>query len=315
MVAGDYYLAPYTSLARCALVDNGVNYLLQSDAVENASWTVSNGSTVTTGITAPDSSTSARRIVETATTGSHNRGQAITVTSSVQDICVTGAIKKDTRGFGYVSLEEATGVTRTDAILDFSNGNITVGTGANWSNARAISYSLGNGWFYISLVARKTNSATSIRIYVGPTISTAGIGYSGSTSEGMYAWRITASPSSVPIRQVATTSSALTTGTDQTGGACYTKGWPASTSGLLLAGDWFAINGELKQLTAPVNSDAAGLAYMQFRPGLAGAPADNDAVVVQEPFGRFIYPQGTRELSNMFGTYADCEMDLEEIYS
>ncbi len=94
----------------------------------------------------------------------------------------------------------------------------------------------------------------------------------------------------------------------------YTKGWPASTNNLLLDGDWFEVNGELKQLTAPVNSDASGLAYIRFRPGLAGAPADNDPVIVLEPFGRFIYP-GTREFENLFGIYGDCEMNLEEVYT
>jgi hypothetical protein len=94
----------------------------------------------------------------------------------------------------------------------------------------------------------------------------------------------------------------------------YTKGWPVSTSGLLLSGDWFEINGELKQLTAPVNSDGLGLAYLQFRPGLAASPADSDPVIVYQPFGRFIYPGGTRELENLFGIYGDCEMNLEEVY-
>jgi hypothetical protein len=117
------------------------------------------------------------------------------------------------------------------------------------------------------------------------------------------------------MRLAQTTSSALTSGTAQTGGSLYVKGLPASTNGLLEVNDWVEVANQLKQVTARLNSDAAGLGYLQFRPALGDSPADNDPVIINQPFGRFIYSGQQKELENMFGVYGDVEMNLEEVYT
>lgn len=314
-MTGDYLNVPYISLAREPLVDNGANLLLRSDVISNASWTKTRSS-ASGSDTAPDGTALAERIIEDATaSNTHFVQQAVTVSSAVGDYCFAVAAKAGTRTFLALQMEEFTGGTVVTSYFNLTTGaSGTTSTGANWSNLRTFSVDLGGGWFYLAIVARKTNASTSLtqRIFIASADGTAS--YTGDGSSFVRAWRATLSQSSLPVRLVQTTT-ASTTGSGQTGAGLYTKGWPASTSGLLLTGDWVEINGELKQLTAPVNSDAAGMAYMQFRPGLAGAPADNDPVIVYEPFGRFIYPQGTREMSNLFGIYSDCEMDLEEIYA
>jgi hypothetical protein len=139
--------------------------------------------------------------------------------------------------------------------------------------------------------------------------------YTGNGTSSIAAWRCGMAVSSVPTRGAQTTSNAIASGTPQTGGALYLKGLPVSTNGLLEIGDWIEIAGQLKQATARLNSDAAGLGYLQFRPALGDSPADNDPVIINQPFGRFIYSGQQKELQNMFGLYGDIEMDLEEVYT
>lgn len=317
-MAGQSFFLPYTSFARCALVDNGANYLLQSDALGNgAIWSGVTGlSTITDNAqTDPIGTTTAETLVENSSNSEHFIAQGITVASDAADFAFACAIKAGNRSFAALTLVELTGSTSSQAFFNLSTGAVgTTGTGVNWSNVRSFIVALGNSWYYCCLIGRKTNAATglSCRVQIASANGTAT--YTGNGSGSIHAWRATVAQSSVPMRLTATTASAVSSGTAQTGNRIYTKGWPASTSGLLLTGDWIEMDGELKQLTASVNSDASGRAAIQFRPGLADSPADNDPVIVQEPFGRFIYPQGTRELENLFGIYGDCEMNLEEVY-
>ena len=64
-----------------------------------------------------------------------------------------------------------------------------------------------------------------------------------------------------------------------------TKGWTQGTAGLLLVGDFFEINGELKIVTVQVDSDdvAAGTADIYFAPPLRDTIAETTAVVVTNP--------------------------------
>jgi hypothetical protein len=312
-LAGDYLSIYYSSFAQCVLIDNAQNFLTRSDEFDHANWTKTRCSASANAATAPDGAVAAENLVEDSTaSNTHFATQAVTVSASPLDYSFTVALKAGTRTFAAIEMATATGAAST--FIDLSTGT-TANTGAatSFSNARTFSSALGNGWYALTVVARKISSETTINCRVYLATSTTVVSYSGNGTGNIAAWRATLAQSAVPTRFRQTTSVADSSGNGQTGSSLHTKGWPVSTNGLLLAGDWFEWNGELKQVTTPVNSDAAGRAYMQFRPGLAGAPADNDPVIVFEPFGRFIYP-GTREFENLFGIYGDCEMNLEEIY-
>jgi len=312
--AGDYVAIPYCSAARCALVDNGPNLLLRSDEFDNSGvWTRNALNAVTANaVASPDGTTTAESITETTANAAHYLTQAITVSPAVGDYAFMIAVKGNLRNIIWMECDPGTG--GGGAYFDLNASTSSVYNGVSAVNTRAFIVDLGNSWRLCAIVTKKTSASTTLNFAIGATSTNGLKAYAGSTaSAAVYLWRGTGSQSGVPSRLVQTTSAA-TTGSTQTGGGVYSKGWPASTNGLLLPGDWIEINGELKQITAPVNSDAAGLAYVQFRPGLAGSPADSDPIVVQEPFGRFIYP-GTREFENLFGIYGDCEMNLEEVYS
>lgn len=313
-LAGDHIYIPYVSIARCAQVDNAPNALLQSETLATT-WTQTGLSALNSNAaTDPYGTSTADNLVENSSSSAHSITQTGTKAASAEDWCVWGWFK---RGSGTRDVELSIGVDASNlSYVIFDLGAGTAGTVTNSgtnTNGRAYVASLGNGWYYCALVAKLTTTATT---RAGILMVSAGNDtYTGDGSSSLSAVHVGAAQTSWPSRGGITTSTALASGTAQTGSALYTRGWPVSTSGLLLPNDWIAIGGELKQLTAPVNSDAAGMAYIRFRPGLASSPADGAPIVVHEPFGRFVYPQGIQELENQFGLYADCEMELEETYS
>lgn len=315
VIAGDYFTTPYLSLSRCPLVDNGTNALLRSDAFSTSPWastrvTVSsdNGSTV-----APDGTSTADSIVEDSSAStSHFVAQDMTVSASIGDYCFTVALKAGARSWALVRLIENTGSTALSCYFNLSTGALgTASTGANWSNERAFTTAMGNGWYSCTIVGFKNTAATSVSAVIFLATGDGGASYTGNGTSNIYAWRATFAQSSVPTRLIQTTSAA-STGTSQTGNALHIIGLPESTNGLLLPEDFFEINGELKQCTAALNSDAAGLGYLQFEPGLIRSPADNDPIIITDPMGKFLV--SNLKVDNEFGTQAIVTYDLEHIY-
>jgi len=76
------------------------------------------------------------------------------------------------------------------------------------------------------------------------------------------------------------TGTPLVKGGSQTGKTLNTDGWTPNQTGILLAGDYFEVNSEIKRMTANVNSDGSGNATLQFGPELRVSPSDNDPVKV-----------------------------------
>jgi hypothetical protein len=318
VTAGGFFEVPWCSLSRCALVDNRPNLLLQSQDLFTT-WTQVGLSAPTANNTdtAPDGALSAETISENAAAGSHYLAQSVTVSSAAADYSLSCYFKASSRSWAYLQLVEASGSSSVVAWINLSNGSLgtTAITGGNWSNLRApVPESVGNGWFRLTITARKTNAATSLQARLGITTGDNVTDYTGA-SLSIAAWGASLAQSSVPIRYVATTTGAAAA-VSQTGSVIHTKGWPESTNSLLLPGDQVEIitsrGSELKIITAPVNSDAAGLAYMQFEPPLRGAVADNAAIVIHEPMGRFIVKSDPLGWDNEPGVLTRSSIELEE---
>jgi hypothetical protein len=287
IMAGDYFTCPWTSISRCMLVDNGANLLPWSDDFTNGAWGKTRSSTSLSGTTAPDGTFTADSLVEDTSTNTHYVSQPITVTSSSQDICFTVCANSATRN--WLALEMIENTVGTGVVVYFNTATGAIGsngTGANWSNLRSFIRNVGNGWYQMTIVARKTNAATSVSAFILLASADNTQSYTGTGTSGLQIWRATVSLSSVPVRLVQSAASAVTA-TAQTGSSLYVKGLPVSTNGLLLSGDWFEVNKELKRATVALNSDASGLGYLQFSPPLRNSPNDNDPVIVNMPMGRF----------------------------
>ncbi len=77
--------------------------------------------------------------------------------------------------------------------------------------------------------------------------------------------------------------SPLVKGASQTGKSLITDAWTIDQTGLLLPGDFFEVNSELKMVTASVDSDGSGDATISFVPSLRASPANNAVITQNNP--------------------------------
>jgi hypothetical protein len=309
----DFLDLHFASMARCFLVDGGDNLLLRSDEFDNASWAKSQCS-ATNFYTAPDGTATADALVESNSSNvEHILQQTVIVGSGAADYTFSVAVRPDVRGWAAVLILEGTAGSYAYAFINLNTGALgTVSTsGANWSNVRATVTTLGGSWTKVDLTARKTNAATSVRCDIYSATADASFAYAGSAAtQAIGVWRATLRAGSIAQRLVQTTSAAVTGA--QSGSGIHVKGLPVSQSGLLVAGDWVEIDGQLKRVTVSLDSDAAGLGYLQFRPKLHRAVADNTPVIVTKPVGRFLITGAPADM--MFGLNSDYELTLDEVY-
>jgi hypothetical protein len=309
---GEYVDVQYNSMARCFLVDNGPNLFTYSDAIDNADW-IKYESTISTGLSGPDGGTTADRIVPTGVSGAHYAYQSRTVSSAVDDYCIAGAFRADGYNFVRLQIEITTG--EAYQVFNLSNGTIgaTAFTGTGWSHRRSFIRSMGEGWYYCALVVSKTNAFTVLTASIFVQNADSVAAFSGDGTSGVRVFRPAFAKSAMPVRLTTTTASTSPSGTAQTGSAIHVKGLPVSTNGLLVPGDWIEINQQLKMVTASLDSDAAGIGYLQFRPRLHRPVADNDPIIVTKPMGKFLLRDGA-QWNNRYGLYMDIDLTLDEVY-
>lgn len=316
-VAGEYWDVPYVSLARCALVDAGVNLLLRSDEFDNASWTKTNATVGANALLAPDGTTTADTLIDNGVNGAHAVNQAFTVTTSATDIQFTACVQAAGQSFVMLQLNDGTSVANQYFNLSTGAVGASGSTGASWANRRAFVTALGSGWYRCTIVARKTGSATSITASLFAASADGTSSYAGVSTAAITMWRATASMSSVPARLKASTSATVPNGESQVTGAVFLKGLPASTNGLLLPGDVIEVTGgrgsEIKIVTASLNSDASGLGHVQFEPPIRVTPSDNAMVHINQPFGRFIFSGDMPEWSTDPGIITTASTEFEEV--
>lgn len=87
------------------------------------------------------------------------------------------------------------------------------------------------------------------------------------------------------------TGTPLVDGASQAGGSLATKGWSASVTGILKAGDYIQLGSgattRLHQVIEDADSDGGGLAALTLWPDLRESPADGAAVTTQSSKGAF----------------------------
>lgn len=314
-LVGDWLDTPFVSLSRCALVDNGPNALLYSDQIDNAAWTKANVTITANGATAPDGTTTADAIVENSATSQHYVQQSVARASAAEDICAYGYFK---RGAGARNIRLIAGDSSLSnygqAYFDLGAGTVSAGSiNGSATNPRAFIRAAGDGWYFCSVVVRLPTS-TGLTNYADLTDGTT-TGYTGDGTSSVYAWRLGAARSGVPTRGALTTATALASGATQTGSGLYLKGLPVSTQNIRAAGDMVEIilptGSQLVRLTAALDSDAAGLGYLQFENPVRVSPADNAAVIFNQPMMRGILSEGPSWPTRP-GLFSDFDLDLIE---
>ena len=88
-------------------------------------------------------------------------------------------------------------------------------------------------------------------------------------------------PDALVPRGNITGSTTLVNGASQTGSSLTIDGLAANTNGILLPGDYFTVGGELKMVTAPLNSNGSGEGTVYFQPAMRSSPADDAPLTLQ----------------------------------
>lgn len=117
------------------------------------------------------------------------------------------------------------------------------------------------------------------------------------------------------------TGTPLVNGAAQTGNTLATDGWPPSTTGILKAGDFFGVNGELKMLVADASSNVSGQATLTFEPPLRASPADNAAITTSQPTATFMLDEDAMRwvthppVSGGLGVVSDFTLVATEVWA
>lgn len=309
--AGDYYDISFCTMARCVTVDNGRNSILYSDQIDNAVWTKLGCSVTANATASPFGDSTADKIVESSGGTYHYILQAATRSSAADTACSWGFFKGTARNVTlWIGADSsANGSSATfDLIGGTGAGAVTnIGTA---THGRTSFYSAGGGWYYCAIVSR-IPATTSIQC-VAYLNNGSSDSYSGDGASWVGAIRLGCAITAYPPYSPETVSSARASGENQSGSSLRVKGGPASGSGLLLAGDYVDINGELKRLTSAFDTDGAGRGTLQFEPELFTSPGDHTPVALHLPMGKFILSDPPR-WTNRFGRYADLELTFESI--
>jgi hypothetical protein len=157
------------------------NLVLQSQDFDNVYWTKTDATVSANVVVAPDGSTTADKLVETATTGGH-RITTPSFTASLGPYATSVYAKAGERGFLYIRTNLVTTDTNA-AWFDLSNG--TVGTVA--SGFAASIQPAGNGWYRCSVSCTADTSSTR---YIGFGVSNADnvFSYTGDGTSGIFLW-------------------------------------------------------------------------------------------------------------------------------
>lgn len=105
----------------------------------------------------------------------------------------------------------------------------------------------------------------------------------------------------------------LVQGTAQVGASLITDGWTAGST--LLAGDFFAVNGELKQVVADATANGSGVMTIVFEPPLRASPADNAPLTLIRPTCTMMLASPEWAIGIGAGTIIEGAIDLVEVWS
>lgn len=127
--------------------------------------------------------------------------------------------------------------------------------------------------------------------------------------------RFTAWNQARPRPRGAGTGTPLVAGAGQSGTSLLTDGWTPNVTGILKAGDFFGVNGEVKMMMADVNSDGTGQATLTFAVPLRASPADNAPITTDKPTATFMLDEDSVGWTTRAPGVSDFQIVATEIWS
>lgn len=156
------------------------NLLTYTQEFDNAAWT-KNGTTITANAAvAPDGTSTADKLVETATTGVHNAGRTITTTA----VPYTWScyIKAAERTFALLYHTQ----TNASVSIDLTTGATGTASGTVAPTSSSVT-SVGNGWYRVAMTVTATAASNFFGVYTATSLS-GSASYTGDDTSGFYIW-------------------------------------------------------------------------------------------------------------------------------
>ncbi|HAX23916.1 MAG TPA: hypothetical protein DCX80_02625 [Chloroflexi bacterium] len=149
-------------------------------------WTKTNVTATASVAAAPDGSTTAGRVRETATTAEHGMAQSITKAATATVYTASAYVKAD--GRDRLRLRLMSGANGAGATFRLDTGVVSTAAaliGSGWADASAVIVADG-GWWRVSVTATSDTTTTAtldLRIDNG-----SGVSYAGDTGKGLLVW-------------------------------------------------------------------------------------------------------------------------------
>lgn len=179
------------------------NFLLQSEAFDNAAWNKTRTSVAANAALAPDGTMTADKLVEdTTATGSHGVNQ---VTSATSGAVYTYTVYAKAGERNWLCLVVNTGAGFPAAWFDLSLGAKGSGTGHSIE-------AVGNGWYRCSFTV--TSSAVTLNAFVLVVNANGNQNYTGDGTSGIYIWGAQLEVGTSPTSYIPTADAQVTRAAD-----------------------------------------------------------------------------------------------------
>jgi len=179
---------PVTLAAKGLLIEEQrTNLLLQSQTLDNASWSKGNGTVTADAIASPDGTVDADAFIEnTAASVFHFMAQSVAKAASNIQYTVSFYVKDKGRQVGFSFNSGASGVAGR---VNPATGTVTatIGVfGTGWTAGSLTMTDAGNGWYRVVIVATSDTSTTAqfqLSLHNGTSAT-----YTGDGVSGAYLW-------------------------------------------------------------------------------------------------------------------------------
>jgi len=170
------------------------NLLTWSEQFDNAAWTKLASTITANADVAPDGTTTADKIVETATTASHGIFQNVTVMAGAPYTFSVYA-KAAERGFCQVRYENSGSTQAFSANVNLSTGTFTTTSFGTPTGTAVVVTNVGSGWYRIALTTNAGDTTFRCAVFLQAVQGTNS--YAGDGTSGALAWGSMLNPGTV----------------------------------------------------------------------------------------------------------------------